>query len=39
MRIKISYESKYSLSTVVDGVNVLTGMAQITAGKKKEVKG
>lgn len=38
MIIKISYESKYSLSTVKDGENILTGMAVISENPKKEVK-
>ena len=38
MIIEIIYESKYSLSTVKDGNNVLTGMATITEGLNKTVK-
>lgn len=38
MQIKISYESKYSLSTTHKGENVLTGMSTITEGINKNVK-
>lgn len=38
MLIKILYESKYSLATVKNGENVLTGMGMITDGINKNVK-
>lgn len=38
MLIKISYESKYSLSTVKDGENILTGMAVITDNVNRNAK-
>lgn len=38
MLIKIAYESKYSLATVKNGENVLTGMAEITNGSNKSAR-
>ncbi len=38
MKITIEYESKYSLSTVKNGENILTGMAVITEGSNKNVQ-
>ncbi len=38
MKIKIAYESKYSLATTKNGENILTGMAVITADSNKSAK-